>query len=358
MQLKIKTMNKEKLKDYFYSNIATIFWSLFLLIGGGIFVAYYAYIEYMPDFDLKSSVAITAASAATALILMIILLVVMVLPGSFWGNTWGKESKLRRYWTDENNMETITGLLVWFAIPMALIYVAAIVSYYISWYSLSIILTGFIGYFFYAKSKSDLSSKEVLKEVIGQYGAALVASIFIFIPLYFIFSLSIQPGQNLKIQNWAAGLMTGAFIIFVNVLAATTPKNIKPLYWYVGLSAVALFLILYVFGKTHRIPVGVMELYKFGNIPASQLVLKKGACKVFESLNIKIRKVSKEYCVAKNIVILSRLGKEAYLKYLERDMITRFTVKSSDILSWSIKTESKTSNKTIQQTPKKGAADG
>lgn len=351
-------MNKDKLKDYFYSNIATIFWSSFLLLGGGIFVIYFAHIEYMPDFDLKSSVAITAAASVTALILTIILLVVMVLPGSFWGNTWGKESKLRRYWTDENNIETIPGLLTWFAIPLALIYIAAIVSYFISWHSLSIILAGFIGFFFYVKSKSELSSKEALKEVSGQYGAALVASIFIFIPLYFIFSLSIQPDQNLKVPSWAAGLMTGAVIIFVNVLAATTPKNIKPLYWYVGLSAVALFLILNVFEKTHRIPVRVMELYKFGNIPASQLVLKKDACNVFEALNIKVTNVSKEYCVAKNIVILSRLGKEAYLKHLEKDLITKFTVKSSDILSWSIKTESKTSNKTIQQTPKNGAADG
>ena len=44
---KIKRMNKDKLKEYFYSNIATIFWSSFLLIGGGIFLAYYAHIEYM-----------------------------------------------------------------------------------------------------------------------------------------------------------------------------------------------------------------------------------------------------------------------------------------------------------------------
>lgn len=338
-------MNKDKLKDYFYSNIATIFWSSFLLLGGAIFVAYYAHIEYMPEFDLKSSIAITAAVAVTALISTIILLVVMVLPGSFWGNTWGKDSKLRKYWTDDDNIETISGLLIWFGIPLALIYATATASYFISWYSLFIILSGILAFYFYIKVK--LSHENALGEVLKQYLVALIASIFIVIPLFFIISLSIQTEHNLKISSWAAGLIAGTFIIIVNVFAATTAKNIKPFYWRLGLGAVTLGFVLVFFDNTHRIPVKVMELYKFGNIKADEMVLKKDSCNVFQAFKIEIKNNEEEYCVVRNIVILSRLGPETYLKYSEKDSIMKFTVKTSDILSWSVKTENTTFNRTI-----------
>ena len=81
-------MDEEKLKGYFYSNMTIIFWSLFLLFGGAVFLSYYVHIEYMPDFDLKSSITITAAVAVTGLIIIIIMhLCVMVMPGVSWGTT-------------------------------------------------------------------------------------------------------------------------------------------------------------------------------------------------------------------------------------------------------------------------------
>lgn len=95
-------LNKDKLLEYFYSNLASVFWSFFLVLGGGVFIAYFARIGYMPDFDLKSSVAITAATAVTSIIVISVLLVMTILPGAFWSGIWsnlGDISKLNKYWT-------------------------------------------------------------------------------------------------------------------------------------------------------------------------------------------------------------------------------------------------------------------
>lgn len=327
-------MDKLKIKKYFYENLSVMFWSVFLLLGGGVFVAYYAYIGYMPDFDLSSSVAVTAAASVTALIITVMLLAVMVIPGVFWGNTFGKESMVRKYWIDEKGVDTFVGVLLWFIIPTSVVLISLYVSYFIGWYAIFVLLL--IGIFF-PFIKRELPIKKSILQILFLYSTSIVSALLIFIPIYLILSLSINPGQQLKVPLWMATISVSLLLVFVNVLAASTPKNIKPIYWYIALSVVALYIMLFVFEKSHRIPERVMEIYKFGNISTSELVLRKDACDVFNALNISIDSSEHGYCVAKNIVILSRLGREAYLQYSEENILIRFSVKSESILSWSVR---------------------
>lgn len=330
-------MDKEKLKGYFYSNIATIFWSSFLLLGGGIFVAYYAHIEYMPDFDLKSSIAILAAAAVTATIITTVLLGVMVLPGAFWGNTWGAESSLKSYWTDEKGNKTFLGLCLWFALPLVSIYGASIAGFFIGWYALLIVMGIFGGFLLFVIFRRKLPPWHSTKEVLTLLGTTLIASAFIFVPLLLVLNMSLHEDASLRMPAWVAGILCGCFIIFVNVLAATTPKHVKPFYWHLGLSIITLFVVLSTFEKFHRVPVRVMELYKFGNIQTTELVMKKEACKSFAALGIEIAEQNTDICVAKNILILSRLGKEAYLKHGPEGHNIKFTIASDEIVSWAIR---------------------
>ena len=114
------------------------------------------------------------------------------------------------------------------------------------------------------------------------------------------------------------------------------PKNIKKLYWLAGIGATTLFVMLFAFSNFYRIPLGVMQLYKFGNIQTTELVLKKEACKAFSSLKIEVIEYGSDICVAKNILILSRLGKNAYLQYKNEHKTVKFTISTDQIVSWAI----------------------
>src|SRR5690554_1992271 len=105
-----------------------------------------------------------------------------------------------------------------------------------------------------------------------------------------------------------------------------------------------------------------MESYKFGNIATTDLVLEKNACEALRALEIDLIDKKYEICVAKNILIMSRLGREAYLRHGSEDNGIKFTIASSDIISWAVRVERDdrkgVSNKAMQPTPESGAADG
>jgi hypothetical protein len=329
-------VDNEKLTTYFYSNLVTIFWSSFLLVGGGIFIAYYAHIEYMPDFDLKSSITITAAAAVTAILIISILLGIMVLPGVFWGNTWGAGSSLKKYWTDKGGNKTVRGLLIWFSLPLASLYSAAVAGFFVGWYALFLVALTFGGFFLFVLLRGKQPPRLAAKEIWTLLWTALVSAMLIFIPLWLVLTLALHGEAAHRMPAWLAGLMSGCFIIFINTLASTTPKNIKPFYWYFGLSIATLFVVLSLFGKFYRIPVKVMELYKFGNIQTTKLVLKKEACKTLGALDVEIIPHGTDICVANDILILSRLGKETYLQYNTEGHTIKFTVISDEIASWAV----------------------
>lgn len=329
-------MDKEKLKDYFYSNIVMIFWSVFLLLGGGIFVAYFAHIEYMPDFDLQSSITITAAAAVTALMIFSTLLIVMVFPGIFWGNTWGSTSSVESEWTDSEGNKKFLGVIKWFAFPLVLVYCIISLSVIVGWYTVIVVVVLFGMYyrFFLSKCNNKLTA---LKEVSALFVVSFVTSVIIFSPLWMVLNLSINGDLSLRYPPWMAGITSGLFIIFINVMSTANPKNINPFFWYLALGVVTLFIIFSVFGVFHRVPVRVMEIYKFGNVMADDIILKENSCKAFRALEIDVTDNCNNTCTAHDILILSRLGREAYLMHGSEDDGIKLTVASEDIISWALR---------------------
>lgn len=329
-------VDREKLKSYFYSNVATVLWSLFLSVSGAMFVTYYAYIEYMADFDLKASIGITAAVAGTAIIIIPLLFASMVLPGIFWAKVWGKESSLKNYWTDEDQKETFLGLLIWFALPIASIYAALFAGTFIGWYAVVIVFAVFFGFFLFVRRDRRLGIAVAVKEIGIFFVVRLLTCMLLFPALSLAATLSLRYDSSLKVPKWFADLMAVVSILLINILAIIVPKKIKPLYWYSGLGAAALVIVLSIFGKFHMIIARIMELYKFGNIAASKVILKRDACDVFQALSIDVDRKESGLCVAKNVLILSRLGREAYLQYNDGLRQIKFTINASDIVSWSL----------------------
>lgn len=330
-------MNKEKLQEYFYSNVATMFWSVFLLLGGGIFVAYFAHIEYMPDFDLKSSITITAAAAATALIITVSLLVIMIFPGVFWRYVWGENSRFKNDWNDSEERFFSFGMFIWLIIPIGVAGVSILSSHYIGFKSTFIVVVALLFYFFYFVYSRKLTFIHALQEVLLLSVSAFVSSFMLFFALLFVLKLTFGEGVSRGLPLLFSGALSSSFIIYANLMATKKPKKLKSFYWFFLIGAFIFIVVFSSFGKFHRIPVRVMEIYKFGNVFVDDVVLKEDACKVFRALKIDVSDSIDEICTAEGVLILSRLGKEVYMQHSSEEGEVKFTIPSDQIISWSIR---------------------
>lgn len=331
-------MNKRRIQDYFYDNAASIFWSCFLLLGGGAFVAYYANIRYMPEFDLSSSIAILAAAGVTTVIIIVVLLAIIILPGVIWSGIWGGTSSLKNLWTDDNGNRTFIGLVKWFLVPIVLFYLLifliSVATVSGNWIGPLLLFSLLVIFSLFILFKKTANFRLALKESIGLWGAAAVSSVMLFVPLWLILNLSLQKIEPDALPSWAAGLISGSVIILFNIFAATKPKNIKPLYWYLILSVIPLWIVFSSFSNFHRVPYRVMEIYNFGNIVASEVVLKEESCNGIDALGLDIIWYESGVCVLENVLIKSRLGREALLLKDLDNVKVRFTVDTSNIITW------------------------
>ncbi|MGY3727574.1 MULTISPECIES: hypothetical protein [Cobetia] len=114
-------LDKDKVKEYIYSNVASVFWSFFLMFGAAVFVLYYIYIGYMPDFDMTSSISLLAAVSATSIFLLLFVVLMGIMPGIFWDYYWhevGEETNFSRRWKNKEAVTTVWLLIFWFALPV------------------------------------------------------------------------------------------------------------------------------------------------------------------------------------------------------------------------------------------------
>ncbi|WP_462153142.1 hypothetical protein [Pseudoalteromonas xiamenensis] len=130
-------------------------------------------------------------------------------------------------------------------------------------------------------------------------------------------------------------------VLFVNLLAAVKPRNIKSTIYYLGLGSGVLFFLLMSFKIMHRIPTRVMEVYKFGNIKTESIILKESACNTVGLLGLEPPEIKSKQCALEKALILSRLGTEFYI----RKNNVEFTIKSDQIISWSVPSSSNKSSK-------------
>lgn len=129
------------LENYFYSNLMAAFWSTFLLLGGGVFIAYFLHISYMPEFDLKSSVTITAAAAFTSILVTGAVLVMTILPALGWSFIVGNSDQFKSWWTTETGSRIPVKVARWFVLPAIVAFVITVAwPYYFGWYSFLLIV--------------------------------------------------------------------------------------------------------------------------------------------------------------------------------------------------------------------------
>ena len=76
--------NRSKIWKYLSADVIATFSFFSLLFGGLILFIYYSSIQYLPDFDLASSITILGFSSFTGFIILSSILILLVYPGLLW----------------------------------------------------------------------------------------------------------------------------------------------------------------------------------------------------------------------------------------------------------------------------------
>jgi len=328
---------KAKFAEYFYSNMISVSGVALFLLGGGIFIAFYANIGYMPDFDLISSITLVAAVTTTTIAMVASLVALLIFPGTIWSGSWGIKHPLSTTWSKNGQQGRLEGILLWVGLPMSSGILTVIFCLFWDWYPLPIAIIVFVSFYcFKIKRKTGLPFREILKKVGLLLVLTSLSSLFIWFPFWVVFNLYLQTDSDLAVPAWVAALVSAIFILASNTLSVFPPTEIKKIYWHISLGTATLFFILLIFGGFHKIPAGVMKLYKLGNIQTSEIVLSNEGCSIFRTLGIGVSQKKGLLCSATDVLILSRLGRETYLRHGSGTESVKFTITSSDIVSWSI----------------------
>jgi hypothetical protein len=78
------------------AKLLPVAWSVFLLLGGLIFLFYFWSIGFMPELDLNASLTLLAVSAITGSFLFLMVVVIFLLPSAIWINMLRTSEPLKK----------------------------------------------------------------------------------------------------------------------------------------------------------------------------------------------------------------------------------------------------------------------
>lgn len=361
---------KEKIINYVSNNIIATLSFIFLLLGGFIFYIYYLSIQYLPDINLVSSVTLLTFVSFTGLLLLFSTILMLIIPGILWHSVIQQSFSKIAAWSD-NHISRAT----WFIVPISLVYTSVILCTFISikYSTINLIISLlifiainclWIGFLFLKGKKlvyNNLSEQVRLKQYYKKYlefafwsGVSSFISILPILLLSFIFLKEYQQDLN----GFFIGLVfLTAYIIVSNLLVIATPNNVNKIYWMFVLGLLSFSIVTLYTEQAVTFPRAIMRTYNLGNIEAS-VVLNKSGCNVLDQYmelyevleidgltnkqNNRIQpiEIKNDLCTFPNMHILSRLGKESYVKInikKSRKEIEeiKFSLPSSSIISYS-----------------------
>ena len=272
---------KKKVLKYVFSNLTTVLWSTFLLIGGVVFLTYYYSIGYMPKLDLASSVTLVATASITALILTIAFAFAFILPGIYWSQVIDSNSKLKQLWHN-GSKKSFLKLLVWFGLPIIGIYLTIVLFQVTKNYSILILFwIPIFLYIIYVISKVNLSCWEFFKEYLFYWLNTIVCFLISSLSLILFILIALNSAEK-GFTLFVYVIVSGLFLVFSNFMIILKPDYIYPIFWYFGLGTAALLMVILAFNGYSLIPSLVMKQFQFGNINNSFIVLKEEGCHIVD----------------------------------------------------------------------------
>jgi len=296
--VKIEEIKKEII-DHVKKNIIASFSFIFLLFGGLIFYIYYLDIKYLPNLDLISSVQLLAVASLTGFLLVLSTISMLIFPGLFWQKYIFTNETLTNVWSNK-----LSRIIVIFICPTISVY------YYL--YSL-------------VANQSGFKIIKYHKYMVLAYYASII-SILPTMLLILVFLSSYKD----DIKNFDIGcLFLIVCIVISNSIAIGKPEDVNSTYWFFTVGLISFLSITVLTNTASTFPKAIMKTYKLGNIETSSIIVDKQSCNTINN---------------PNVLILSKLGTEAYIEFDEINIkikdkeykTMRFTIPSSSIITYNL----------------------
>jgi hypothetical protein len=375
-----------QMRAYFVSNVAAsviTVWSVFLFVGGVFFLVYFASIGFMPEIDVKTSVALLAVSAFTGGFLLIGLGFYLLAPSWWWVHMTPdlEPVKSARWFALPVGgvllSFTLSAFLIeplipkwWWVIPLLFIVMAPLplllpIRKVLEKFGKVLEKFGKVLEKLFRKPqgwqrlrleklllfcrKLLEKFKPRLKLVAGFYWGFL-PSIFLFVPLFLVISGLISENPDARKNAMLNFLLVMSFIWLCNLVIVKSFTIVKSfsILGYLTIAAATLFFIISSLNAWTFFPRRVMTIYKFGNLPNASLVLDETGCAIAQHHwlittpyipNTTTHSTSNpKTCSLSGVMIRSRLGNTYYLEtpHSNGTSVVQFTIPGQNVLSWAI----------------------
>jgi hypothetical protein len=382
-----------ELRAYVGSNLAASVvtaWSVFLFVGGLIFLVYFWSIGFIPEIDAKALVTFLAVSALTGGCLFIMMSFCMVAPGYYWSSVTRHVALLKSplwfflpmvgfifsFVLSNVLIQTwwwVVPLLVTLIAPLPLLFPSGKVLEKLNWKHKpheNLVYTN-VYIRSYRISLSPPTSPERLKRLgktrfrqkwraVGIFYVGFILSILFFLPAFLLTNRLVGADSSLS-ENRTLAIVT-LLLTLLDILAINAfvikrlyakQSHLKEILQCLIVGGIALFIILLLLHALPVIPKSVMHLYKLGNLPNASLVLDEIGCTIVQQHKLKTTPYTpdspppsppKPSCSLSPVMIRSRLGNSYYIEASRgNDNLVLFTIPGQNVLSWAVNEPTKAS---------------
>lgn len=316
-------------------------WSLFLFLGGMIFIIYYAHEGYLPELDFGGATSLLIAAALTGCLYVVVITAVLMMPALFWLLYVRQNGYFRVLWDDgaDPSRQSAKWFVMAFVPPhLGLLYFtySALRDLWFAPVITALIAAWSLAVWCFRVRRWGARSPGILKTF-----ALMSLGSFCWLGFIFawLFALRVGVTQWAEIGPVFATLLTLGLLIILgslNVVAIIVPEGTSPFLWVGGIAAVILAVTVLNFDLSSNMSAFVMRKYGWGNIPSASLVLTKEGCSTTEYLGLKpIRLNGDGACRLDGVRIVSRLGANYYLEAeTPKSRKFKFTLPGANVVAY------------------------
>lgn len=326
----------ENLKGLFQSVRDIAWWVILgglLMVGGGVFLFYYAKIGYMPQLELESTLLVFIGLSISFVFVVMILIFCMVMPGIAWGEDWFVNRGVKKIVNRGDKAHLWTAFYFSFPLIAALSTLFLYYEYGVYAFLIFFVIMGVVTFFFFYQYGGPI--KKTIIPYFGYLASSVMIMALMVIPVLFVLRLMVSQENA---DSWFA-ILTGFsslfMLIFLNSIAAANPGKVNALLLWIVLGAFALLFIFMSLSGLSRIPLGVLNMYKLADTKVD-VALKEESCAALVALGVITDVDESNVCVLEGVYMLSRLGKEYYFRHVLEGGSLEFSIPSEEVVAWSV----------------------
>ncbi|MBD3894655.1 hypothetical protein IEI94_02140 [Halomonas sp. ML-15] len=331
----------ENLKSLFKSVRDIAWWVVvgaLLMVGGGVFLFYYAKIGYIPQLELESALLIFVGLSISFVFVLMTLVFCMVLPGIAWGEDWFINRGVKEIVS--RGSKSHLWAMFYFSFPLIAALSTLLLYYEYGVYAFLpfFVIMAVVTFFFFRQCEGSVRNS--LFSYFGYLGSSIIVMMLMVIPVLLVLRLMVAQENSGSWFAILAGFVSLFMLIFLNSIAAANPGKVNTFLLWIVLGAFSLFFIFLSLSGFSRIPLGVLDMYKLADTKVD-VVLKEDACMALVALDVITDVDNSNVCVLEGSYMLSRLGREYYFRHVVEGGSLEFSIPSEEVVVWSFFNEVK-----------------